>query len=490
MIILYPVWFDTTGQNNIADEPRPGLDSAGPGSMHHSLYGNHGGHHRSSGMGSGGGVGNHSGGGSSGSHASQSMIVMPQPMKSSLGSSGTTNGGTGRKYQCKMCPQVSQLFATTLLHNQNMKRRGREEERRGRRMMCDLGVLKWNERRRGRWMDEGFAEREERERGRERETGDDSWVLFSSSSPPFLEVWELNPFSHNPLVLSFFPWWSWWTICTPWTLCIILKLDEWTPCSRYLDRRPTCSYTPRSTWERLSPTSVASVQRHLPTHPTCRNIPESIWESNRTDVRSARGNLPNCPICSSTSEPIQETNHINVVIQDVTKHSPSYPIFNPIQGVTRRINHLSVTPVTSVSRMRQPFWNIFQNIRNPNIWKLTFVNTAENHIRRKLIWLNIWQNMLIAWTRGLLPSSPGLLPLLLRLLLQPTTTITIMVHMILMDLDPGHLLLKITSLHRALKIALLTTCNILIILRGIQDIRVHLVSDWMIPPLDTRGHQN
>ncbi len=38
----------------------------------------------------------------------QQMLVVPQPVKSSNNLSGApTTNGTGRKYQCKMCPQVS-----------------------------------------------------------------------------------------------------------------------------------------------------------------------------------------------------------------------------------------------------------------------------------------------------------------------------------------------------------------------------------------------
>jgi hypothetical protein len=45
----------------------------------------------------------------------QQMLVVPQPVKSSntLSSAPTTNG-TGRKYQCKMCPQV-RIFITFIL---------------------------------------------------------------------------------------------------------------------------------------------------------------------------------------------------------------------------------------------------------------------------------------------------------------------------------------------------------------------------------------
>lgn len=58
--------------------------------------------------------GNHVGHHSSASAAA--LLVVPQPINatkigSSLGGSGGGGGGgTGRKYQCKMCPQVSDSF--------------------------------------------------------------------------------------------------------------------------------------------------------------------------------------------------------------------------------------------------------------------------------------------------------------------------------------------------------------------------------------------
>lgn len=66
------------------------LGSTAPG--HH---GNHVGHH--------------------GAASAAALLVVPQPINatkigSSLGGSGGGGGGTGRKYQCKMCPQVSDLF--------------------------------------------------------------------------------------------------------------------------------------------------------------------------------------------------------------------------------------------------------------------------------------------------------------------------------------------------------------------------------------------
>ena len=57
-------------------------------------------------------------------HAGQNMLLIPQPMKSSLhGSSslGATNG-SGRKYQCKMCPQVRQFNQSFLFSFRNLCR--------------------------------------------------------------------------------------------------------------------------------------------------------------------------------------------------------------------------------------------------------------------------------------------------------------------------------------------------------------------------------
>lgn len=39
------------------------------------------------------------------------LLVVPQPINASKISTGLTNGtGPGRKYQCKMCPQVFMIF--------------------------------------------------------------------------------------------------------------------------------------------------------------------------------------------------------------------------------------------------------------------------------------------------------------------------------------------------------------------------------------------
>lgn len=91
---------------------------------HHSLYGNH--HHVSSRglINSGSGVGSSLGSSSVGGgasvhgghgHGGQNMLLIPQPMKGSglHGSSMGTTNGSGRKYQCKMCPQVSSFLSST-----------------------------------------------------------------------------------------------------------------------------------------------------------------------------------------------------------------------------------------------------------------------------------------------------------------------------------------------------------------------------------------
>ncbi|RWS17963.1 zinc finger protein rotund-like protein [Dinothrombium tinctorium] len=45
-----------------------------------------------------------------------SLLVVPQPVKSSMG--GATTNGTGRKYSCKMCPQIFGSKADMQLHTQ------------------------------------------------------------------------------------------------------------------------------------------------------------------------------------------------------------------------------------------------------------------------------------------------------------------------------------------------------------------------------------
>lgn len=72
---------------------------------HEDLYGNHGLHQQRG----GGGHSGHNSANNSSNNISQSMsIAMPQAVKSN------SSNGTGRKYQCKMCPQVTQrLLAST-----------------------------------------------------------------------------------------------------------------------------------------------------------------------------------------------------------------------------------------------------------------------------------------------------------------------------------------------------------------------------------------
>lgn len=95
------------------DENR-GIDGS---SVHHSLYGNHG-SGRLIGSSAGGGSAGGNGGGGGVGHGNQ-MLIMPQPMKSL--SSVTTNGTSGRKYQCKMCPQVRADLAHLMsIHSQGM----------------------------------------------------------------------------------------------------------------------------------------------------------------------------------------------------------------------------------------------------------------------------------------------------------------------------------------------------------------------------------
>lgn len=48
------------------------------------------------------------GGGGAHPHAGTpaALLVVPQPINATKIGAGLTNGGPGRKYQCKMCPQV------------------------------------------------------------------------------------------------------------------------------------------------------------------------------------------------------------------------------------------------------------------------------------------------------------------------------------------------------------------------------------------------
>lgn len=46
-----------------------------------------------------------------GAAAAAALLVVPQPINATKITAGLTNGtGTGRKYQCKMCPQVCKFF--------------------------------------------------------------------------------------------------------------------------------------------------------------------------------------------------------------------------------------------------------------------------------------------------------------------------------------------------------------------------------------------
>lgn len=74
--------------SNIVDENRSGPSALDASPMSHGLYGSHAGRGANT---------------SPPVAHSQAMLVVPQPVK---GAGGHANG-TGRKYQCKMCPQVS-----------------------------------------------------------------------------------------------------------------------------------------------------------------------------------------------------------------------------------------------------------------------------------------------------------------------------------------------------------------------------------------------
>lgn len=69
------------------------------------------GHHGQGGLGPAlyGGAPGRSGSSNSSSPAGGALLVVPQPINASkmAGQPGLPNGATGRKYQCKMCPQVS-----------------------------------------------------------------------------------------------------------------------------------------------------------------------------------------------------------------------------------------------------------------------------------------------------------------------------------------------------------------------------------------------
>ncbi|CAG2101148.1 unnamed protein product [Medioppia subpectinata] len=88
---------NTNPTNNIDDgrTGSGGLDTSP--SLHHNLYGSHT------------SAGNRNANNNSrpqSPNGGQQMLVVPQPLKSSNTlSGGPTTNGTGRKYQCKMCPQ-------------------------------------------------------------------------------------------------------------------------------------------------------------------------------------------------------------------------------------------------------------------------------------------------------------------------------------------------------------------------------------------------
>lgn len=92
-MVLFYYYF--LGHSNNIDEGRSGggLDTS---PMHPSLY-HHGGGNR--------GSNNAANNNNSPTPSGQQMLVVPQPVKSSNLSTSVPNG-TGRKYQCKMCPQV------------------------------------------------------------------------------------------------------------------------------------------------------------------------------------------------------------------------------------------------------------------------------------------------------------------------------------------------------------------------------------------------
>lgn len=58
-----------------------------------------------------GGGGGGLGGGHIHGNTPAALLVVPQPINATkIGSSLANGTGTGRKYQCKMCPQVRQQF--------------------------------------------------------------------------------------------------------------------------------------------------------------------------------------------------------------------------------------------------------------------------------------------------------------------------------------------------------------------------------------------
>ncbi|XP_054160453.1 zinc finger protein rotund-like isoform X2 [Oppia nitens] len=108
---------NNNNNNNSVDEGRSGSGGGGGGldtspSLHHQLYGSHAGGNRHN--------NNNNNSRPQSPMTAQQMLVVPQPLKSSntLTSSGATTNGTGRKYQCKMCPQIFGSKADMQLHTQ------------------------------------------------------------------------------------------------------------------------------------------------------------------------------------------------------------------------------------------------------------------------------------------------------------------------------------------------------------------------------------
>ncbi|XP_064459287.1 zinc finger protein rotund-like isoform X3 [Ornithodoros turicata] len=113
-------WPPTCNPNSL-EEGRPPLESPSPqmhGGGNGGLYASSGGPAR---PGSGGGA-------STGAHSPPqgSMLVVPQPLKgpptSTPGAVPPANGTPGRKYQCKMCPQIFGAKADLQLHTQSHMR--------------------------------------------------------------------------------------------------------------------------------------------------------------------------------------------------------------------------------------------------------------------------------------------------------------------------------------------------------------------------------
>lgn len=98
-----PIRAVSSNSNSPAGGAGGGVSGGGPGGIIGGSAGVHPGSHH---------VSHHS---SAVAAASAALLVVPQPINASkisagLGGGGVGGGGgTGRKYQCKMCPQVSQV---------------------------------------------------------------------------------------------------------------------------------------------------------------------------------------------------------------------------------------------------------------------------------------------------------------------------------------------------------------------------------------------